>query len=120
MSPEDIKALRKELGCTARELATALGIEQETVLAWERGDLFPTRRFVDRMAELRQKGPGAIPRQSKKKAASAGTPMQALASPELWLLVRKLAAHPELRAKALELAKGWPDPAEEQGGGEGR
>src|SRR5262250_1684837 len=45
MSPEDIKALRQELGCTARELATALGIEQETVLSWERAELFPTKRY---------------------------------------------------------------------------
>ncbi|MFO0758832.1 MAG: helix-turn-helix domain-containing protein [Byssovorax sp.] len=111
MTSEDIKSLRKDLGCTARELAAALGVEQETVLAWERSELFPTKRLCDRMAELRKLGPASIPR-TKKKAA-AGSPMQALATPELWALVRKLAAHPELRAAVKKLAEAYPDPAEE-------
>jgi transcriptional regulator with XRE-family HTH domain len=111
MSPDEIKALRKELGCTARELAGALGIEQETVLAWERADLFPTKRHVGMMEELRKKGPGAIPKKRKKGAPAS--PLHALADPELWKLVRKLIAHPELRAAADDLAKNYDDPAEE-------
>jgi len=110
MSPEDIKALRQELGCTARELATALGIEQETVLAWERSDLFPTKRMVGKMEELRRLGPSAIP---KKKKGAAASPMAMLANPDLWRLVRKLIAHPELRAATSKLAEAYPDPAEE-------
>ena len=113
MAPEDIKELRKGLGCTARELGAALGIEQETVLAWERGDLFPTKRFVGRMEELRQKGPSAIPRKRRKGAAAP--PFQVLSDPELWKLVRKLVAHPELRVAALDLAASYADPAEEPG-----
>src|SRR5689334_17604479 len=31
VTPDDIKALRKDLSCTAKELAQALGIEQATV-----------------------------------------------------------------------------------------
>jgi transcriptional regulator with XRE-family HTH domain len=108
MSPEDIKALRKELGCTARELASALGVEQETVLLWERGELFPTKRFVTRMDELRRVGPTAIPRRKK----GAKTPQAMLADPELWKLFRKLIAHPELRGAAMKLAEGYDDPAE--------
>ena len=38
MSPDDLKALRKELSCTAKELAHALDLEQGTVLAWEKGE----------------------------------------------------------------------------------
>ena len=113
MSPEDIKALRQELGCTARELATALGLDQETVLAWERGDLFPTKRLVGKMDELRQKGPSAIP---KRKKGQNPAPFQLLASPELWLLLRKLIAHPELRTAVTKLAEGYPDPANEPSG----
>jgi len=109
MSPEDIKALRQELGCTARELATALGLEQETVLAWERGDLFPTKRLVGKMEELRQKGPSAIP---KRRKGQNPEPLHLLANPDLWRLVRKLLAHPELRAAAMKLAEAYPDPAE--------
>jgi transcriptional regulator with XRE-family HTH domain len=111
MSPEDIKALRQELGCTARELATALGSEQETVLAWERGDLFPTKRLVGKMEELRKKGPAAIP---KRKKGQNPAPLHLLASPDLWLLVRKLIAHPDLRAAAMKLAEGYADPAEDR------
>ena len=58
MNPDEIKALRKELSCSAKELAGALGIDQLTVLAWEKAELFPTKAFIDRMAELRAKGYG--------------------------------------------------------------
>jgi transcriptional regulator with XRE-family HTH domain len=112
MSPEDIKALRQELGCTARELAGALGIEQAEVIAWERGDLFPTKRFCDAMEALRKKGPSAIPKKPRRKAAAA-TPMAALSDPDLWRLVRKLLAHPELRSAAQALAERYTDPADE-------
>lgn len=110
MSPEAIKALRQELSCTARELAAALGIEQDVVLSWERGETFPTKRWVDRMEQLRKQGPAAIPR--RKKAPAAASPMQALADPELWRLFRKLVAHPALRSAAAKLAEDYPDPTE--------
>lgn len=113
MTPENIKDLREELQCTAKELAAALELEQETVLAWERGDLFPTKRFVTKMEALRSKGKAAFPRKPKRGAAAAASPMAALSDPELWRLVRKLIAHPALRREALELAKGYADPAEE-------
>jgi DNA-binding transcriptional regulator YiaG len=109
MSPEDIKALRQELGCTARELAAALSLDQETVLAWERGDLFPTKRLVGTMEELRRKGPSAVP---KRKRGQNPAPLELLASPDLWLLLRKLIAHPELRTAAMKLAESYPDPTE--------
>ena len=108
MTPEDIKALRKDLGCTAKELAAALDLDQATVLAWERGELFPTKRYVDAMAALREKGAGAIPKKSK-----GGDPMKSLADPLLWELVRKLCAHKKLREETARLAAGYPDPASE-------
>lgn len=114
MSPEDVKNLRTEVDCTAKELATALGVEQETVLAWERGELFPTKRFVTKMEALRAAGKGAIPRKPKK-AAAAASPMAVLADPATWRLVRKLVAHAELRKKVAELAENYPDPADEPG-----
>jgi DNA-binding transcriptional regulator YiaG len=49
---DDIKALRKELSCTAKELAAALGLDQATVLAWEKAELFATKVHVERMREL--------------------------------------------------------------------
>jgi transcriptional regulator with XRE-family HTH domain len=112
MSPEAIKALRQELGCTARELAGALEVDQETVLAWERADLFPTKRHVDRMEDLRRRGPSAVPRKQRRRNAPA-SPVHALADPALWRLLRKLIANAELRAAVEKLAEAYPDPADE-------
>ena len=109
MSPDELKALRKDLACTAKELAGALGLEQATVLAWERGELFPTKPFIDKMNALRAKGPGAIPRKSK-----GADPIKALTDPGLWELVRKLAAHKKLRDEVTKLAAAYPDPAAEE------
>ena len=111
MTAEEIKTLRRELSCTAKELAAALGLEQATILGWERGDLFPTKQYVDAMNGLRAKGPSAIPRKPKGKQSEP--PIKVLADPELWLLVRKLAAHKQLRDEVKKLAEGYSDPAEE-------
>jgi len=110
VSPDEIKQLRKDLNCTARELAAALDLDQKEVLAWEAGELFPTKRFVTQMEALRQKGPDAIPRKPRGKPA-ARTPAQRLADPKLWELVRKLLEHPTLFDQALKLAEAYPDPA---------
>ena len=109
MTPDDIKALRKDLSCTAKELAQALGIEQSTVLAWEKGDLFPTKPFVDKMNALRAKGPSAIP-----KKAKGADPMKVLADPTLWDVFRKIVAHKKLRDDVVKLAQSYPDPAQDK------
>jgi transcriptional regulator with XRE-family HTH domain len=111
VTPDEIKALRKELSCTAKELAAALGVEQATVLAWEKAELFPTKAFVDRMNLLRAKGPGAVPR--KSRGSDGGNPFKSLADPQLWELFRKMAAHKKLRDEVAKLAEGYPDPASE-------
>jgi transcriptional regulator with XRE-family HTH domain len=108
MTPEELKSLRKELSCTAKELAAALGLEQATVLAWEKGDLFPTKQYIDAMEALRAKGPGAIPRKSK-----GDNPVKALADPAVWELLRKIAAHKKLRDEVQKLADKYADPAED-------
>jgi transcriptional regulator with XRE-family HTH domain len=104
---DDVKALRKELGCTAKELAAALGTDQATVLAWEKADLFPTKDHVDRMTALLAKGAGAVP----KKAKPGGDPIKALSDPQVWELLRKIAAHKRLRDEVAKLADKYPDPA---------
>ena len=108
MTPDEIKALRKDLACTAKELAAALGLDQATVLAWEKAELFPTKQYIDKMNELRVKGPGAVPRKSK-----GGNPVAALTDPRVWEVFRKLLAHKKLRDEVTKLAAGYPDPAEE-------
>jgi transcriptional regulator with XRE-family HTH domain len=106
MTPDEIKALRKELACTAKELAGALGIEQATVLAWEKAELFPTKAYVEQMGVLRAKGPAAIP-----KKAKGADPIKSLADPQVWELLRKIAAHKKLREEVAKLAERYPDPA---------
>ncbi len=110
MSPEDVKRARKELGATARQLGKALGVEDKTIFAWEAGDQFPTKRYVDKLKSLQQQGPSAFPKR-KKRAAESGP--ERLADPELWGLVRKLVAHPALFEAALDLAKEYEDPMDE-------
>ena len=110
MSPEEIRALRKRLKCTMQELAVALEVNPKTVIAWEDGDEFPTKRFIDHMNKLDEAGPGAVARLGRR-AARAATPMQALADPALWTLLRKLIAHPELRAKVETFAADYDDPS---------
>ena len=109
MKPADIKALRKELRCTPRELAEALGITPKEVMAWEQEDAFPTKRFIDAMNTLRDKGESAIVKRRGRKR-DAQSPMAVLADPAMWELVRKLIAYPELREKVIELAARFDDP----------
>ena len=102
MTPDDLKALRKELGCTARDLATTLGIEQKEVLAWEAGELFPTKRFVDQMNALRAKGPSAVLKTAKGKAVA---PTDRVSDPAFWAIVKKLMLHPALYDQVSKLAE---------------
>jgi transcriptional regulator with XRE-family HTH domain len=111
MNGEDVKALRKELGCTAKELGAALGLDQATVMGWEKGDLFPTKAFVDKMTQLRARGPAAIP-----KKAKGADPMKVLSDPALWELLRKLVAHKKLRDEVVKLAAAYGDPAQDGAG----
>ena len=109
MTPAEIKDLRRELSCTAKELAASIGVDQATVLAWERRSLFPTKAFIDKMTGLRAKGPGAVLRKSK----AVHDPVKSLADPQVWAILRKIAVHPRLRDDVAKLAENYPDPAEE-------
>jgi transcriptional regulator with XRE-family HTH domain len=109
VSPEEIKELRKELNCTARELATALKLDQKEVMAWETGELFPTKRYVVLMEGLRKKGPSAIPRAPRGQAKKTG--LQRLEDPKFWELTRKLLSHPALFDQVAKLAEQYPDPS---------
>ena len=111
MSPDDIKQLRQALNCTARELATALKLDQKDVLSWEAGDTFPTKRYVLQMEALRQRGPQSIPRKPRGKAKQL-VGLKRLEDPKLWELVRKLAHHPDLFEQAYKLASKYDEPDE--------
>jgi DNA-binding XRE family transcriptional regulator len=109
MSPDDIKQLRKDLKATARDLAAALEIDQKEVVAWEAGERFPTKRYVDAMQKLKAKGPSAIPRVAKGKT-SAKTGVERLSDPKLWEIIQKLVEHPALFDQVAELASKYGSP----------
>ena len=107
VTSDELKALRSELGCTARELADALGVEHKMVVDWEAGERFPTKKHVGDLEALRRKGPGAIPRRARGAVPS---PMRLLADPMLWSIVRKLLVHRPFREQVIKLAEGFADP----------
>lgn len=111
MLAKDIVDLRKELGCSVRELSLTLGVPLRLVQDWEAGDAFPTKRHADRMRGLLEQGASAIVRSVPKKAMSQTLEGTArLSDPKLWLLVRKLVEYPELFAEALEIGEKYPEP----------
>jgi transcriptional regulator with XRE-family HTH domain len=112
MSPAALKRLREALSCSLGELATAVGVDVKTVMAWEAGDLFPTKSHVARLDALEAAGPAAIPRKSRTKVAVTGIAL--LGDPRLWTILRKLTAHPDLLREVEKLADGYDDPAPPQ------
>jgi DNA-binding XRE family transcriptional regulator len=110
LSPDDIKTLRSTLQCSTRELGDAIGVDQSTIIAWELGQLFPTKRYVDRMLALKEKGAGSVP---KKARGASPPPARVLADPGFWEIVRKLVAHKKLRDEVGKLAQGYTDPGED-------
>ena len=94
-----------------QELGDTIEVTPATVIAWEDAAEFPTKKHIDAMAALAAKGPDAVVRRRRRSRAT--TPMAALADPELWRVVRKLAAHPELLRQVQKLAETWNDPAGE-------
>jgi DNA-binding XRE family transcriptional regulator len=111
LGPDEIKALRAFLQCSTRELGDAIGADQKTIIAWESGQLFPTKKYVDRMIALQQKGPSAVP---KKARGAAPPPLRVLADPSLWEVLRKLVVHKKLRDEVIKLAASYDDPAEKE------
>lgn len=105
MTPDDIRALRKDLNLTQRQLAEALKLDVAVVRAWEAEEEFPTKALCEAMAKLRASPPPRIPKNNP-------TPFQLLADPKFFLLLRKLVAHPRLRAETEKLASEYPDPIE--------
>jgi transcriptional regulator with XRE-family HTH domain len=114
VSPDEIRRLRQELNCTARELAATIGVEASEVRAWELGERFPTKKTVSELTKLRFIGATAIVRKSKRKASAQVQGMSRLNDPMFWMLVRKILEYPELFEEALSLAANYPEPSEAQ------
>lgn len=103
MQSEDVKRIREALACSMGELAAAVGVDVKTLLAWESGDEFPTKRHADRLNALEAQGPSAIKRSPK----STPTGPDLLADPRFWTVVRKLATHPDLFTKVQKLSDSY-------------
>ncbi len=112
MSPDELRKIREELKCTARELAATLGIDSGEVTAWEQGERFPTKKNVADIAKLRLIGTGAIVRKSKRRGNAPLKGPARMADPVLWQLIRKLVEHPELFDRLVEIAEPYSDPAD--------
>lgn len=112
MTADELKALRRELSCTARELAETIGVEQDQVLSWEREETFPTKHHVGLLESLRSAGASGVVRASKRSKRAPRTPTELFADPAWFRLLRKLMAHPELMREAERLAEKYEDPAE--------
>ncbi len=106
MTPDEIKALRKTLSFTQRDLAEALEQDLDTVRGWERGELFPTKSAVSAMAALKETPPKRAPKKSP-------TVWQLLGDERFMTLIRKLLSDPKLRAEVERLAQSVPDPLDE-------
>lgn len=109
MQAEEVKRLRDALGCSVGELAATVGVDVKTVLGWESGDLFPTKRHADRLKQLEREGPTAIKRRAPRRIASG---LDLLAEPRFWTVVRKLVTHPELFSKVEKLAETYEEPGQ--------
>ena len=101
--------MRKELQCTARELAITIGVDAGEVMAWEKGERFPTKKLVTDLKRLRERGSGAIVRNKMRKLPTHAAGPERLADPTFWLLVRKLIENRELFDRAKSLAEEYPD-----------
>lgn len=106
VNAQDVRDLRKELGCTARQLAAALGVEERTVFDWESGERFPTKKACTQMQALKKRGPEAFKTGGKPAPVN---PAEIAGSPRVWTVARKLLRHPELLERVEVLAAEYED-----------
>jgi len=101
MQPEDVKRIRDALACSLGDLAAAVGVDVKTLLAWEAGDRFPTKRHADKLKALEKEGPSAVKRTGKKKPVSGP---ELLGDSRFWNVVRKMATNADLFAEVERLS----------------
>ena len=105
MTPEEIRQLCQSLECTSRDLATTLGIDPALVRAWQQGERFPTKRLIERMRELGERGPSAVIRTRHGRRAAAASDV--LRDPRLWHVVQQIVEHPDLLDRVAEVVESY-------------
>ena len=103
MTPDEIKEVRRVTGMSQKDLAEALSVEVALVRDWEKGQRFATKANCDAMEALRANPP-------PRKKGRDRSPLELLADPGFFLLVRKLLAHAALRTAVEKLAVEYADP----------
>jgi transcriptional regulator with XRE-family HTH domain len=107
LTSQDVLALRKELNLTQKDLALRLGVDTRLVVAWERGDEFPTLDNARKLVLLRE----GRPLETRPRRIQTDPLKGLLNDPEYWAITRKLLAHRELYDQVRRLAKSYADPA---------
>jgi transcriptional regulator with XRE-family HTH domain len=107
LTSQDVLALRKELKLTQKDLALRLGVDTPLVVAWERGDEFPTLDNARKLVLLRE----GRPLETRPRRIQNDPLKGLLNDPEYWAITRKLLAHRELYDQVRRLAKSYADPA---------
>ena len=109
MTGAEIKALLANLGISTRQLAAKLDVPPPVVLAWQKEELYPTKRHVEAMRALENRA--AQESRPILAEGAAAVPVE-LSDPAFWKLIRKLIAYPTLRDEVEKTAASYRDPAE--------
>lgn len=84
MIGERIRKLRRERNWTQKKLGQMAGIDQNNISQYESGKITPTRRTVDRLAEIFELSPDEL------LAEAPAEPVLAIEDPELLSLFREM------------------------------
>ncbi len=99
VTPAEIQAARKALRLTAKDLATALGVDVGTVQSWETGNGFPTKKRITQIQRLiAEKSTSKPVKKSPEPGASR------FEDPAYWALIQRLATDEPLYLQVLALA----------------
>jgi len=121
-----IKALREELGLSVSQLARELSVDVKTILSWEAGRTFPTKKHADKLEGLATADTDSEDRVSEARPvadsaiAERGTGEQgqvrgddledAVLDHDTWRVVQKLLLYPDLLRSVQDLCASYPDP----------
>lgn len=87
MSPEDIKALRKELGMSQTVFAQKIGVTLRTLQNYEKGDTSPTADTITKMFAL--SGKEFVPEEMTKSGTNLVVPGATISLDQIALFVSK-------------------------------
>jgi transcriptional regulator with XRE-family HTH domain len=54
LTPQDIRGLRLAMGLTGAEFAQRVGVSEDTIWRWEKGNRHPNYKRMEKLNELRE------------------------------------------------------------------